>query len=165
MSKPSNGLNTIEEIIVLTTDMMSNTSHHSSAAPSHHASSTSPASRQQSTKAERTADAAKAFDRSLKVAAKEIDADVRLRAESLHENWPALKKQDKNLQEHTKQLSRENDETEKWIDKSKKRLTEFDDLDDIGEGLEDELANIEAMLDIMETKQKARECDPKGNSS
>jgi len=143
---------------------MSSASHHSSAAASQNANSVFSTNRQQSTKAERTADAAKAFDRTLKVAAKEIDADVRLRAEALHENWPALKKQDKDLQEQTKQLSKENDEMEKWIDKSKKKLSEFDDMDDIGEGLEDELANIEAMLGIIETKQNAGKYDSNGNS-
>lgn len=122
-------------------------------------------SREQSTKAERTADAAKAFDRSLKVAAKEIDADVKMRAETLHDNWPALKKQDKDLQEQTKQLAKENDDMEKWLDKSKKKLAEFDDFDAIGEGLEDELANIEAMLDIMETKQDAGKYDSKGSKT
>lgn len=142
---------------------MSSPPHHSSAAASHLATNIPSTSRQQSTKAERTADAAKAFDSSLKVAAKELDADIKVRAETLHENWPALKKQDKELQEQTKQLSKENDETEKWLDRSKKRLAEFDDLDDIGEGLEDELADIEAMLDIMETKQKAGQYDSKGS--
>jgi len=142
---------------------MSSPSHYSSAAASHNTTNTPSTSRQQSTKAERTADAAKAFDRSLKVAAKEIDADIKIRAETLHGNWPALNKQDKELQERTKQLSKENDEMEKWLDKSKKKLAELDDLDDIGEGLEDELANIEAMLGIMETKQKAGQYDSKGS--
>ena len=138
---------------------MSSGSQHSSTAASHDTNNVSSVDRQQSTKAERTANAAKAFDQSLKEAARDIDADIKIRAETLHGNWPALKKQDKDLQERTKQLSKENDEAEKWLDKSKKRLAEFDDLDDIGNGLEDELANIEAMLGIMESKQSAGEYD------
>ena len=144
---------------------MSSTSHPSSAGASLSAGGTSSTSRQQRTQAEQTADARKAFLSSLGVASKEIDTDLQSRAKAIHENSAALTKQEKDLQEQTKKLAKENNDTEKWLEKSKTKLAEFDSLDDLGDGLEDGLADLEAILDVMEAKQKNGKYNSKNDRS
>lgn len=135
---------------------MSSASRHSTAEASLSAVGTS-SIRPQPSQAERTADARKAFLSSFDVAAKEVDTDLQLRAKSIHSNAQSLTKQEKQLQDETKKLAKENQEMEKWLQKSQKKLAEFNDLMDFdldGDGLEDSLEDLEAMLDIMEAKAK-----------
>lgn len=133
---------------------MSNTSHRSSGAPSLTSPANSSTARNQPSQAERTADARKAFLNSLGVASSEVDAELKARAKTIYANQEAVSKQDTELQKQTKQLAKENTETEKWLSKSKQKLTEFDDWKDIGNGLEDDLDDLEAMLDLLEEQEK-----------
>lgn len=84
-----------------------------------------------------------------------------MRATTIHENAQSLIKQEKDLERLTAQVAKENAEAEKWLEKSRKKLDEFDDLDNLAAGLEDDLADVEAMLNIMEEKQKDGQYDKK----
>lgn len=137
---------------------MSATSHLSSGSVNASvAPSTGPSSstRPQPTQAEQTADARKAFISSLGVAARGIDEDLQSRAKSIHTNAQAVTKQEKQLQESTKKLAKENKEMEKWLQKSNKKLAEVTELlnfDLDGDGLEADLDDLEAMLDAMDAE-------------
>lgn len=133
---------------------MSNTSHRSSGAPSLASPANSSTTRNQPSQAERTADARKAFLNSLGVASSEVDAELKARAKTIYANQEVVSKQDTELQKQTKQLAKENTETEKWLSKSKQKLAEFDDWKGIGDGLEDDLDDLEAMLDLLEEQEK-----------
>ena len=145
---------------------MSTGSHQSSAGVSLSAAGAS-SWRPQPTQAERTADARKAFLSSLGVAAKDVDVELQSRAKNIHGNAQSLTKQEKQVQEQTKDLAKQNAEMEKWLEKSNKKLAEFNDLlnfDAEDEGFEDDLDDLEAMLDLMEgegvtTKSKSDEAD------
>lgn len=132
---------------------MSNTSHRSSAAPSVTSPITASSTRQQPTQAERTADARKVFLNSLGVASSEVDAELKSRAKTIHANQAAVSKQDAELQKQISQLAKENTETEKWLSRSKQKLAEFEDWGDLGDGLGDDLDDLEAMLDLLEAKE------------
>lgn len=97
----------------------------------------------------------------MRVAARDLDSDLQWRATTIHENAQAVQKQEKDLQKSTKSLAKDNAEAEKWLEKSRKKMAEFEDLDGLEMGLEDDLADVEAMLDLMEEKQRKGEYDPK----
>lgn len=138
---------------------MSAASHHSSGGASVGAAgASSNRGRPQSTQAEQTADARKAFLRALAVSAKDVDADLQSRGKSIHSNAQALTKQERELQEQTKKLAKENQEMEKLLENSQKKMAEFQDLlnfDLEDEGFEEDLDDLEAMLDFMEGKKKS----------
>jgi len=130
---------------------MSTSSHPSSASAAAAASL-----RAQPSQAERTADARKAFLTSLAYASKEIDTELQSRGKMIHENATALKKQDKDVQSETKKLVKENESVEKWTTKNDKKIEELGSIEDVDalEGLDDDLNDIEAMLDLLERTDK-----------
>ncbi|KAJ9657173.1 hypothetical protein H2198_004531 [Neophaeococcomyces mojaviensis] len=136
---------------------MSTASHLSSASAAAAASL-----RPQSSQTERTADAREAFLTSLAHASREIDADLQSRGKLIHENATALKKQDKDVQNETKKLAKENENVERWAVKSGKKIDELSGFGDIQglEGLEDDLGDIEAMLDMLEGKDGQKDTLP-----
>ena len=74
----------------------------------------------------------------------------------IHENATALKKQDKDVQSETKKLVKENESVEKWTTKNDKKIEELGSIEDVDalEGLDDDLNDIEAMLDLLERTDK-----------
>lgn len=132
---------------------MSNTSHRSSAAPSVTSPVTASSTRQQPTQAERTADARKVFLNSLGVASAEVNAELQSRAKTIHANQAAVSKQDAELQRQITQSAKENAETEKWLAQSKKKLTGSESWGNLDDGLEDDLDDLEAMLDMLEEQE------------
>lgn len=135
--------------------IMSNTSHLSSAAPSVTSPVTASSTRKQPNQAERTADARKVFLNSLTAASSEVDAELKTRAKTIHANQAVVSRQDAELKKQITQLAKENAETEKWLSKSKQKLAEFEDWGELGDGLEDDLNDLEAMLDILEAQGKS----------
>lgn len=140
---------------------MSSPSRHSSPAASVGITNHVIANQPPASKAERTANARKAFLSSFQDAAKDVDAGLQMRATTISENAQSLIKQEKDLEKLTAQMAKENAEAEKWLEKARKKLDEFADLDNLAAGLDDDLADVEAMLDIMEEKQKAGKYDKK----
>lgn len=109
--------------------------------------------RQQSSQAERTEDARKVFLESLAHASSDLDADLRSRAKIIHENQVQVSEQDTELQRQIKQLAQENTETEEFLDQTKQKLAKFDDWGKVGDELELDLNDLEAMLDLLEEQE------------
>ncbi|RMZ83291.1 hypothetical protein DV738_g1255, partial [Chaetothyriales sp. CBS 135597] len=110
-------------------------------------SSTSQAALQQprlpASQAQRSKEAQAAFLASLKSEGSKIDAELQRRARDIHANAENLTKQDKKVQEGTKQLSKEGDALDKFLSKTEKQLPQTD-------AFEDEIARLEADLDLID---------------
>lgn len=104
--------------------------------------------------AQRTAEAKAAFTASLNSVGSNLDADLQSRARNIHANSNALTKQEQGVDKDIKQLSKQSDQMQKVVDKTKNDLKEFDSLQnfetDLGADLERDLMMIEETLRIVE---------------
>lgn len=100
---------------------------------------------------QQTAEAKEAFNELLKnVGANNIDTELQARAKNIHAMDKSLTKQEKDLQKETKKLAKQNDEMEKFVTKSRKQLSAFDDLAVVNADLDADLEDIEEMIRQME---------------
>src|SRR5438128_1524987 len=97
--------------------------------------------------AQRTAEAKAAFTASLHSVGSSLDAELQSRARNIHANSKALSLQEQGVEKEIKKLSKQSDQMQKVIDKTKNDLKEFDSLQtfekDIGADLERDLMLIE----------------------
>ncbi|RMZ82112.1 hypothetical protein DV737_g2213, partial [Chaetothyriales sp. CBS 132003] len=93
--------------------------------------------------AQRSKEAEAAFIASLKSEGLNIDAELQRRAKDIHSNAENLTKQDKKVQDGTKQLSKEGEALEKFLKKTEKQVPQTDSF-------EDEIARLEADLDLID---------------
>ncbi|RMZ87130.1 hypothetical protein DV736_g5648, partial [Chaetothyriales sp. CBS 134916] len=101
--------------------------------------------------AQRSKEAEAAFIASLKSEGSNIDAELQRRANDIHSNAHNLTKQDQKVQDSTKQLSKEADALEKFLRKTEKQVPQTDSF-------EDEIARLEADLDLIdETLQEVEQ--------
>ena len=108
--------------------------------------------RSPASQAQRTEEAKDAFTASLNDAGSTIDADLQSRAKAIHANADNLKKQDKNVQKEMKQLSKESDALDKFLKKNEKNMPQTDSF-------EDEIAKIEADLDMLDDTLREAEAE------
>jgi hypothetical protein len=113
-----------------------------------------PAQAPPASQAQRTAEAKAAFTASLNSVGSNLDADLQSRARNIHANSKALSKQEQGVDKEIKKLSKQSDQMQKVVDKTKNDLKEFDSLQsfetDFGVDLERELMLIEETLRIVE---------------
>ena len=113
-----------------------------------------PAQPPPASQAQRTAEAKAAFTASLNSVGSNLDADLQSRARNIHANSTALSKQEQGVEKEIKKLSKQSDQMQKVVDKTKSDLKEFDSLQnfetDFGAGLERDLMLIEETLRIVE---------------
>ena len=113
-----------------------------------------PAQGPPASQAQRTVEAKAAFTASLNSVGSSLDADLQSRARNIHANSKALSKQDQGVDKEIKMLSKQSDQMQKVIDKTKSDLKEFDNLQDfetdLGVDLERDLMLIEETLRIVE---------------
>ncbi|KMU77770.1 hypothetical protein CISG_01526 [Coccidioides immitis RMSCC 3703] len=93
-----------------------------------------------------TSEARTAFLASLKSVGSNLDADLRSRATTLHENASIIQKQEAELKRTTKQLAKQGNELEKLADQGRQGLKEVGDLQNWAELLERDLLIVEETL-------------------
>ena len=113
-----------------------------------------PAQGPPASQAQRTVEAKAAFTAALNSVGSSLDADLQSRARNIHANSKALSNQDQGVDKEIKKLSKQSDQMQKVIDKTKSDLKEFDSLQnfetDLGADLERDLMLIEETLRIVE---------------
>lgn len=102
------------------------------------------------TPSQRTEEAKDAFIASLNNAGTSIDAELQARAKNIHANAKALAKQDDDLRKDTKGLAKESDSLQKLLNKTKKEIQGFGDLESMMADLDADLAMIEETLRLVE---------------
>jgi hypothetical protein len=111
------------------------------------------------TSSQRTKEAKDAFTASLNSVGTSIDTEFQARAKNIHANAKALTKQEDSLRKETKSLAKENDSLQKLLDKTKKDMKGFDDLDDIMAQLDADMAMIEETLRIVDEEEEGHVSD------
>lgn len=105
---------------------------------------------------QRTAEARAAFTASLNSVGSNLDADLRARAATLHENAAALGKQESELKRATADLARQNDQWQKVADQAREGLKEIGDVQNWAELIERDLLIVEETLRLVESKGNDR---------
>lgn len=143
-------------------------------APSSSSSSSTPVSSHQptttttttttitATSASSTTEARLAFEATLKSVGTNLDATLRDRARTLHENALALEKQEDDLRRHTESLARQNDQWEAVADKAREGLKEIGDVQNWAEMIERDLLIVEETLRLVEEDGDDEEGDGVG---
>lgn len=101
-----------------------------------------------------TAEARAAFTASLTSVGTNLDADLRARATTLHENNAVLQKQEAELQKTTESVAQQSRELEKLADQGRQGLKEVGDLQNFAEMLERDLLVIEETLRLAEEEDR-----------
>ncbi|KAJ4507515.1 hypothetical protein HRR83_004093 [Exophiala dermatitidis] len=115
------------------------------------ASQTSPAPQSAAVSpALRTAEAKDAFKAALNSVGASIDTELQSRAKIMHSNAEALTRQEDQLRKDTKALAAENDAMQKLLDKTRKEVQDFGEVDPLLADLDADLALIEQTLDLAE---------------
>ena len=101
-----------------------------------------------------TAEARAAFTASLTSVGTNLDADLRARATTLHENNAVLQKQEEELQKTTESVAQQSKELEKLADEGRQGLKEVGDLQNFAEMMERDLLVIEETLRLAEEEDR-----------
>ncbi|OJD19851.1 hypothetical protein AJ78_00211 [Emergomyces pasteurianus Ep9510] len=107
-----------------------------------------------STHTQETAEAKAAFTASLTSVGTNLDTDLRQRAQALHDNDDAIKKQEEKLKKTTQDLSKQSAELEKLADMGRKGLNEVGDLQNWAELIERDLLITEETLRLAEEEDE-----------
>lgn len=97
-----------------------------------------------------TSEARTAFLESLKSVGSNLDADLRSRATTLHDNASIIQKQEDELKETTNKISQDANELEKLVDYGSQALKEVGDLQNWAELMERDLLIVEETLRLAE---------------
>ncbi|PGH16870.1 hypothetical protein AJ79_01514 [Helicocarpus griseus UAMH5409] len=120
----------------------------SASAPAPTASSTA------SNHTQETTEARAAFTASLTSVGTNLDADMRLRAQALHDNSAAINKQEEKLKKTTNELAKQSKELEKLADQGREGLKEVGDLQNWAELIERDLLVVEESLRLAEEEDE-----------
>lgn len=101
-----------------------------------------------------TAEARAAFTASLTSVGTNLDADLRARATTLHDNNAVLQKQEAELQKTTESVAQQSKELEKLADQGRQGLKEVGDLQNFAEMMERDLLVIEETLRLAEEEDR-----------
>ncbi|QSS66135.1 hypothetical protein I7I51_06988 [Histoplasma capsulatum] len=101
-----------------------------------------------------TTEAKAAFTASLTSVGTNLDADLRMRAQALHDNDNAIKKQEEKLKKTTQDLAKQSKELEKLADMGRKGLNEVGDLQNWAELIERDLLITEETLRLAEEEDE-----------
>jgi DNA anti-recombination protein RmuC len=107
-----------------------------------------------SDRAHETAEARTAFVASLTSVGTNLDADMRARAATLHENNASLAKQEDDLKKTTQSLAKQTTELEKMAEQASQSLKEVGDLQNFAEMMERDLLILEETLDLAEEEDR-----------
>lgn len=101
-----------------------------------------------------TEEARAAFTASLTSVGANLDADLRARAATLHENSDALAKQEEDLKKTTEGVAKQSKELEKLADQGREGLKEVGDLQNFAEMMERDLLVVEETLKQAEEEDR-----------
>lgn len=101
-----------------------------------------------------TAEARAAFTASLKSVGANLDADLRTRAGTLHDNAAVIDKQQEDLRRTTQDVSKQSKELEKLLDQGQNGLKEVGDLQNFAEIMERDLLVLEETLRLAEEEDQ-----------
>ncbi|KAF3482813.1 uncharacterized protein GIQ15_02137 [Arthroderma uncinatum] len=101
-----------------------------------------------------TAEARAAFTASLTSVGTNLDADLRTRAGTLHDNAAVIEKQQEDLKRTTQEVSKQSKELEKLLDQGQTGLKEVGDLQNFAEVMERDLLVLEETLRLAEEEDQ-----------
>ena len=101
-----------------------------------------------------TEEARTAFKASLTSVGTNLDADIRARAATLHENSNALAKQEEELKRATEGVAKQSKELEKLADQGREGLKEVGDLQNFAEMMERDLLVVEETVRLAEEEDR-----------
>ncbi|KAM5447448.1 hypothetical protein MaudCBS49596_005959 [Microsporum audouinii] len=101
-----------------------------------------------------TTEARAAFTASLKSVGTNLDADLRTRAGTLHDNAAIIEKQQEDLKQTTQEVSKQSKELEKLLDQGQNGLKEVGDLQNFAEVMERDLLVLEETLRLAEEEDR-----------
>ncbi|KAK2875353.1 hypothetical protein FQN49_001671 [Arthroderma sp. PD_2] len=101
-----------------------------------------------------TAEARAAFTASLTSVGTNLDADLRTRASTLHDNATVIEKQQEDLKRTTQEVSKQSKELEKLLDQGQTGLKEVGDLQNFAEVMERDMLVLEETLRLAEEEDK-----------
>ncbi|KKZ64153.1 hypothetical protein EMCG_01501 [[Emmonsia] crescens] len=113
-----------------------------------------PSSSTTTTRTQETNEAKAAFTASLTSVGTNLDTDLRQRAQALHDNDDAIKKQEEKLKKTTKDLAKQSTELGKLADMGRKGLNEVGDLQNWAELIERDLLIAEETLRLAEEEDE-----------